>query len=515
MTVTSLPPVSATLLSRLAVSPEAQVREVTAPFTGRRLYDLPLASEFDVQSAADRARTVQRGWAQTPVSERVRIIRRFHNLMISKRDEALDILQWETGKARADALEEGLDVAVVSQYYTKSAPRLLRSRRVRGALPVLVGVEQVHKPVGLVGIIAPWNYPLTLAASDAVPALLAGNGVLLKPDPQTTLIAAWVAEQFLLAGLPDGLLAIIPGEGPVAGPLVIDAVDHVMFTGSTATGRVVAERCARRLIGCTLELGGKNAMIVRADVDPAKAAETAVRACFANTGQLCISMERIYVNDAVYDSFLAHFIPRVLSLRIASQPGWTGDLGCLISPAHLERVRAHVDNAVSSGATVLAGGRARPDIAPLAFEPTVLEGVTEGMTLCREETFGPVTSVYRVFDDEEAVRRANDTKYGLNASILTRDLRTGRRLARRLNTGSVNINEGYAASWGSTGAAMGGVGDSGLGHRHGPGGLLNYTEPQTIATQRLLGFGPQLGLDAERWGQILARAVGTMGRLRI
>ena len=217
----------------------------------------------------------------------------------------------------------------------------------------------------------------------------------------------------------------------------------------------------------------------------------------------------------MYDSFLAHFIPRVLSLRIASQPGWTGDLGCLISPAHLERVRAHVDNAVSSGATVLAGGSARPDIAPLAFEPTVLEGVTEGMTLCREETFGPVTSVYRVFDDEEAVRRANDTKYGLNAAILTRDLRTGRRLARRLKTGWVNINEVYAASGGSTGAAMGGVGDSGLGHRHGPGGLLNYTEPQTIATQRLLGFGPQLGLDAERWGQILARAVGTMGRLRI
>jgi succinate-semialdehyde dehydrogenase/glutarate-semialdehyde dehydrogenase len=310
-------------------------------------------------------------------------------------------------------------------------------------------------------------------------------------------------------------MAILPGEGPVAGPMVIDAVDHVMFTGSTATGRVVAERCAKRLIECTLELGGKNAMIVRADVDPAKAAETAVRACFANAGQLCISMERIYVNAAVYDAFLAHFIPRVLSMRIASGPGWDGDIGCLISPAHLDRVRAHVDDAVAHGATVLAGGRARPDIGPLAFEPTVLAGVTESMTLCREETFGPVAAVYPVLDDEEAIRRANDTAYGLNASILTRDLRAGRRLARRLKTGSVNVNEGYAASWGSTAAAMGGVGDSGLGHRHGEGGLLNYTEPQAIATQRLLGFGPQLGLDARRWGNFLATAVGTMGKLRL
>ena len=256
-------------------------------------------------------------------------------------------------------------------------------------------------------------------------------------------------------------------------------------------------------------------MIVRADVDPAKAAETAVRACFANAGQLCISMERIYVNSAVYDAFLAHFIPRVLYMRVASGPGWDGDISCLISPAHLERVRAHVDDAVAHGATVLAGGRARPDVGQLAFEPTVLADVTEQMVLCRDETFGPVAAVYPVIDDEEAVRRANDTTYGLNASILTRDLREGRRLARRLRTGSVNVNEGYAASWGSTTAAMGGVGDSGLGHRHGEGGLLNYTEPQTIATQRLLGFGPQLGLDSRRWGNFLATAVGTMGRLRL
>ncbi|MGA0066959.1 MAG: aldehyde dehydrogenase family protein, partial [Candidatus Nanopelagicales bacterium] len=349
MSMLAAPPAASKLIAQLAVAPDAETREVRAPFTGEILYRLPLATEYDVASAAARARSVQREWAERPVRDRVRIMRRFHDLVIAKRDEALDLLQWEVGKARADALEEVLDVAVVAQYYTRKAPGLLKSRRVRGALPLLVGVEEIRKPVGLVGIIAPWNYPLTLAASDAIPALLAGNGVLLKPDPQTTLISAWVLEQLLLAGLPDGLMAILPGEGPVAGPMVIDTVDHVMFTGSTATGRVVAERCAKRLIECTLELGGKNAMIVRADVDPAKAAETAVRACFANAGQLCISMERIYVNAAVYDAFLAHFIPRVLSMRIASGPGWDGDIGCLISPAHLDRVRSHVEDAVAQG----------------------------------------------------------------------------------------------------------------------------------------------------------------------
>lgn len=491
------------------------MRPVTAPFTGDVLFDLPLSTPDAVRRAAARARQVQPAWAATSVRDRVRIMRRFHDLILSRRHEAMDILQWETGKARRDALEEVLDVCVVTRYYSRVAARMLRTQRHAGALPVLVGVQEIRKPLGVVGVIAPWNYPLTLAASDAVPALLAGNAVLLKPDPQTSLIAAWVAEQLLQAGLPDGLFAVVTGEGPEIGPVVIDQVDHVMFTGSTATGRIVARQCADRLIGCSLELGGKNAMIIRADADIARAAEVAVRACFANTGQLCISMERLYVHHDVYEEFLAHFIPRVLSLRIATGPGWGTDVGCLISAAHLARVQAHVDQALATGAIALAGGRARPDIGPLAYEPTVLEGVTEDMAVCRDETFGPVASVYRVGSDVEAVALANDTAYGLNASIQTRDLREGRRLARLLSTGSVNINEGYAAVWGSTSAPVGGVGDSGLGHRHGQAGLLAYTEVQTIATQRLLGFGPQLGLDDERWGQVLATAVGALKRLRL
>ena len=515
MTTLAADPVLHPLAGRFAASRDSAVRPVTAPFTGAHLHDLPLSTESDVITVEARARLAQESWARVSVKDRVVVIRRFHDLVMRRRDEALDLLQLETGKARADALEEVLDLALVCQYYGRRAGRVLRDRRERGALPLLVGVEVVAKPVGVVGIIAPWNYPLALSGSDAVPALLAGNAVIVKPDVQTSLIAAWVGELLSESGLPADLYAVVTGEGADIGPVVIDHVDHVMFTGSTATGRRVAEQCARRLIGCTLELGGKNAMIVRADVDPAKAAETAVRASFSNTGQLCISMERIYVNADVYGAFVAEFGARVSAMTIASGLGWEGDVGCLISAAHLERVRAHVDGAVAVGARLVAGGRARPDIGPLAFEPTLLEGVTELMPVCREETFGPVAALYRVTDDDEAVALANDTTYGLNASILTRDLRAGRRLARRLHTGSVNVNEGYAASWGSTAAPMGGVGDSGLGHRHGDNGLLNYTEPQTIATQRLLGFGPQLGLTRERWGGLLARAVGAMGKLPV
>jgi succinate-semialdehyde dehydrogenase/glutarate-semialdehyde dehydrogenase len=503
------------LAGEFAAGPTSAVKPVAAPFTGEHLHDLPLSTPADVTRVVAVGREAQSEWAQTSVRDRVRIIRRFHDLVLRRRSDALDLLQSETGKSRPDALEEVLDVALVCQYYGRRAGHVLRPHRSRGALPLLVGVEVVPKPVGVVGIIAPWNYPLSLSVSDAIPALLAGNAVVVKPDVQTSLVAAWAGVLLREAGLPDGLYSVVTGEGADIGPAVVDHVDHVMFTGSSAIGRIVAEQCARRLIGCTLELGGKNAMIVRADANPIKAADTAVRACFSNAGELCISMERLYVNDAVYDAFAEEFARRVAGLSIASDLGWDGDVGCLISAAHLGRVQAHVDDAVALGARVLAGGRARPDIGPLAFEPTLLEGVDESMAVCREETFGPVASLYRVFSDDEAVALANDTTYGLNASILTSNLREGRRLARRLNTGSVNVNEGYAASWGSMGAPMGGVGESGLGSRHGDQGLLNYTETQTIATQRFLGFGPQLGLDRQKWGAVLAASVGAMGRLRI
>jgi succinate-semialdehyde dehydrogenase / glutarate-semialdehyde dehydrogenase len=498
------------LVRRIQAGTDAATIDVQGPFTGEVIAELPISNPADVHAAAVRARSAQVAWAARPISERIGVLLRFHDLLLDRRHEVLDLIQLETGKARRDANEEVLDVALNIQHYARIAPRELRPRRLRGALPVLTRVRQWRHPVGVVGVIAPWNYPLTLAASDAVPGLVAGNAVIVKPDVQTSFTAAWVASLMAEAGLPDGLFQVVTGDGPVIGPAVIDAVDHVIFTGSTATGRIVAEQCARRLIGCTLELGGKNAMIVRSDVDPAKAAAIATRAMFANTGQLCISMERIYVHAAVFDVFVAELVDRVRALRIGTTPGWGADIGPLINDSHLGRVQAHVDDAVARGAQVLTGGRARPDIGPLAFEPTLLAGVTEEMTLCREETFGPVAAVYRVMDDDEAVWRANDSDYGLNASILSADVRQARRLAVRLNAGSVNINEGYAATWGSVAAPIGGRRDSGLGYRHGAEGLLATTESQVIASQHLMGFDPPFGLDDARWGRILSTAVGLM-----
>jgi succinate-semialdehyde dehydrogenase/glutarate-semialdehyde dehydrogenase len=374
----------------------------------------------------------------------------------------------------------------------------------------LTRVKEIKHPVGVVGVIAPWNYPLTLAASDAVAALIAGNAVVVKPDVQTTHTAQLVGDLLLEAGVPAGLFGVVTGDGPGTGSALINVVDHVMFTGSTATGRRVAQACAQRLIGCTLELGGKNALIVRGDVNPAKAAATAVRAMFANTGQLCISMERVYIDEAVYDAFIEALVYEVVSLRIGTSVGWGADCGPMINQMQFARVQSHVDSAVAAGAQVLAGGYARPDLGPLAFAPTVLAEVTEKMAVCREETFGPVAAVYPVRGDEEAIQRSNDTEYGLNAAILSTDVGRARAMARRLSAGSVNINEGYAATWGSVAAPVGGRGDSGLGVRHGDAGLLAYTESQTIASQHLLGFAPAFGLTDEQWGQILVRSIGLM-----
>ncbi len=502
-----------TTLGRIALGSAPVTRPVLAPFTGELLRDLPLSTPADVAAAAMSARVAQRAWAVRPVSERARIMLRFHDLIHENREEGLDLLQLETGKARRDAMEEILDVLLTARHYARDAQRLLRPRRHRGVFPLAVGVRELHQPRGLVGVIAPWNYPLTLAVSDAIPALLAGNSVLLKPDPQTTGIALWAVDLLIQAGVPESCFAVVTGEGPDIGPAIIDACDYIMFTGSTKVGREIAARCGERLIGCSLELGGKNGMIVRADVDVARAAEIAVRASFANAGQLCISMERIYIDAAVYEPFIAAFVSRTKDLRLKPGIGWGADVGSLISVRQRDRVLAHIADAIAKGATVLAGGTARPDLGPCYVEPTILAGVTDDMVLCDEETFGPVVAVYRTHGDEEAIARANDTHYGLNASVLTKDVRAGERIAERLRAGTVNVNEGYAAAWGSTRAPMGGMGSSGVGRRHGAEGLLKYTEPQTIATQRMLGFGPQFGMSDAEWGELLVQGVAFMKRI--
>lgn len=486
-----------------------------SPFTGRKLADLPEATPDDVRTAFDRARAAQPVWAATPVRQRAAVLLRFHDLVLQRQAEILDLVQLETGKTRLHAHEEVQAVVIAARHYGRRAPAYLRPKRHTGALPVLTKVTEQRQPRGVVGQIAPWNYPFELSVGDALPAFVAGNAVVMKPDTETALSALWGRDLLIEAGLPAEVFQVVIGEGPVVGPEVVEHGDYISFTGSTRTGREVAQRAAARLVGSSLELGGKNAMLVLEDADIEKAAAGAVRACFSSAGQLCISIERLYVHESVADAFTDRFVARVRAMRLGTSLTYGADMGSLAGQRQLETVTRHVEEAVEKGAALLAGGVARPDVGPYFFEPTVLSGVEAPMAVCTEETFGPVVSLYRFRDEDEVVDRVNATPYGLNSSVWTRDARRGRRIAGRLRTGTVNLNEGYAPAYGSVQSPMGGMKESGIGRRHGSEGLYKYTEAQTVAEQRLVPMAPSFGLDDEQYAALMTRGLKLMKAFRL
>ncbi|MFE5894971.1 succinic semialdehyde dehydrogenase [Streptomyces sp. NPDC056462] len=498
------------LAAQVSAAPNASRVTTNAPYTGVPLADLPVSTPADVEEAFARARTAQKVWSATPLDERKRILLRYHDLVLARQDEALDLMQAENGKTRRDAHLEVVDIAITSRYYARNAAKYLNPKRRRGAIPVLTHTTELRHPKGVVAVISPWNYPLSMAASDAIAALMAGNAVVQKPDTQTALTALWSLDLMYEAGLPADVWQMMIGRGSSIGGALMDNANYMMFTGSTATGRQIASDAGRRLIGASLELGGKNAMIVLDDADIEKAADGAVAACFPSAGQLCVSIERLYVAESIRDKFVAAFVARTKKLKIGAAYDYSIDVGCLTTPSQLKTVTEHVGDAVTKGASVLAGGKARPDLGPLFYEPTILTDVTPEMTLHDHETFGPVVSIYPYRDVNEAVALANSTPYGLNASVWTENGARGRAVAARVHAGTVNVNEAFAAAWGSIDAPMGGMGDSGLGRRHGADGILKYTEPQTVAHQRIQGFTPPKRISPETWATLLTGALKVM-----
>jgi succinate-semialdehyde dehydrogenase / glutarate-semialdehyde dehydrogenase len=506
-------PLVGDLARRVQAADMSRRREITDAMTGRPLGHVPHCTADDVVGAAHRAREMQAQWAARPVAERAEVLLRLHDLVLAHQDEVLDLIQLENGKARRHAFEEVIDVALTARYYAHTAEDYLRPKRRQGVQLMLTEVWEHLHPKGLVGVISPWNYPLTLGISDALPALVAGNAVLAKPDDRTPFSHLWAVQMLERAGMPPGLVQTVTGPGSELGTPIIEQSDYLMFTGSTSTGRTVAKQAAERLIDYSMELGGKNALLVLDDADVGKAARGAVRAAFSNSGQLCISIERIYVPTAMWDDFVDRFVAATRSMKLTAQLDYSADMGSLINATQLETVIQHVDDAVAKGATVLAGGRARPDIGPYFYEPTILSGVREGMDAYADETFGPVVSLYPVDSEEEAIAKANDSRFGLNFSVWTSDPARGRRVAARLQAGTVNVNEAYAAAWASVDAPMGGMKESGVGRRHGEHGIVKYTESQTIATERVLPVGAPPWIRADRYARVMTLGLKALRRI--
>ncbi len=496
--------------SLAAVSNPAATLPVVAPFTAEVFAQLPRGTADDVSRAVARARAAQSGWASRAPRDRARMLLRVHDDLLARQEEVLDLVQLETGKARRHAFEEVADAANVLRYYAVRAPGWLEPARRRGAVPLLTRTTADIAPVGVVAVVVPWNYPLNLAITDVTPALVSGNAVVMMPDQQTSFTALWAASLFWDAGVPRDVLQVVTGVGSELGPVLVGEADAVLFTGSTATGRKVATEAGDRLIPLSLELGGKNALLVLDDADVDAAADGIVRGCFVGAGQVCVSYERLYIDRRVHQALMPTLIAKTRALRVGCGFDQAIEVGSLSSAKQLARVTSHVDDAVSKGATLLAGGRARPDLGPFVFEPTLLADVTPAMTLWREETFGPVAAVYAVDGEDEAVRQANDTPYGLTASVWSQSPARAHAIARRLEVGSVNINEAYAAAWGSVDSPGTGWKQSGPGQRHGREALHAVTRTRTIAAQRWLPLTVPPGMPPAKYQRLVTRLLRLM-----
>jgi acyl-CoA reductase-like NAD-dependent aldehyde dehydrogenase len=456
---------------------------LASPATREPVGEIVVTTPGEVAAAIARARAAQPAWAARPVKERAAILRRAVDVVISRQDEIVKTVQDETGKPRVEALAvEILPTCDFVNFWCRRAARDLADQRVglHGYLKPLKKLVLHYQPLGVVGVITPWNGPFVLSMNPVVQALLAGNAVVLKPSEVTPYSGGWAATVLHEAGVPADVLQLLPGDGETGAALVGGDVDKISFTGSVATGKKVAAACAERLIPCTLELGGKDAMIVCADADLERAAGGAVNLSMFNSGQVCIGVERVYVVESIADAFVKLVEEKAAAVTYGAEPG--KDVGPLFWDRQLDIVCRHVEDAKAKGATILVGGEADTDRG-IFFKPTVVVDVTHDMDLMTEETFGPVVAIMRVKDEAEAVRLANDSRYGLSGSVFTKDKAKAVRIGKQLRTGSVCQNDA-SVIYGVPEGPFGGRKDSGLGQVNGKLALRGFTHTQPILLDR-------------------------------
>ena len=460
--------------------------DVINPATGQIVDNVPDLGPAEVKAMAERGRAVQPAWAALGFEGRAKILLRAQKWVIDHKEEIIETIVSETGKTYEDAqLAEISYGASAFGFWAKNAPKYLADQKVKSSSVMVKGKKLIvsYRPLGLIGIIGPWNYPLTNSFGDCIPAMAAGNSVILKPSEVTPLTSLIMARCLEECGMPSGVFQVATGRGDT-GRALIDEVNMIMFTGSTATGRKVAVTAAERLIPCSLELGGKDPMIVLRDADLERAANSAVFFSMQNSGQTCISTERVYVEAPVYDEFVAKVTEKVGALRqgVGSGPG-SVEIGAMTFPPQVDLVEGHVNDAVASGAKVLTGGK-RGEGPGDFFEPTVLVDVDHSMRAMNEETFGPTLPIMKVEDAEEAIRLANDSEFGLGASVFTRDVERGEEIAKRIEAGAVCVNDAMI-NYVALELPMGGAKSSGIGSRHGAGGIRKFCQQQSILVSRL------------------------------
>jgi succinate-semialdehyde dehydrogenase/glutarate-semialdehyde dehydrogenase len=457
------------------------------PATGEVLGDFPSATPAEVHDAVERARKAQPAWAALGVRERVAVLRRFQRLLHQRKCHIARTISREAGKPYVEALStEVLVVLDAARFCVDKAYRFLRHQKVtHGSLLLKAKRGRVlREPLGVIGIISPWNYPFSIPATETLAALVMGNAVVLKPSEFTPIAGSELVSLLHAAGVPDDVVQVVIGDGAAGAALLSSPIDKLIFTGSVPTGKRVAQAAAERLLPVVLELGGKDAMIILEDADVDVAAAAAVWGAFMNAGQTCLSVERCYVSRKIHDRFLAKVLERTRELRVGDGLNPETDIGPMINERQLHIVEAQIADALLHGAQVLAGGMRLKELGPNFFAPTVVTGVDHSMTIMRDETFGPVLPIMPFGSEEEAVQLANDSHFGLAASIWTRNRRRGEKLAARIDSGTVMVND-VLTCFGTSEAPHGGFKSSGIGRTHGTFGLEEMVRVKYLDTDLL------------------------------